>query len=81
LAPLFVFSVVCAAFPAGSRFGAEAHIEHRLFAVISRNWRGKPLISHQVILPLTGATTTQTGVYGGEKVGHWSGGVMSLRAE
>ena len=62
MAPLFVFSVVCAAFPAGSRFGAEAHIEHRLFAAISRNWRGKPLVSHQVIVQLIGATTTQTGL-------------------
>ena len=38
------------------------HIEHRLFAYISQNWRGKPLISHQVIVQLIGATTTQTGL-------------------
>jgi hypothetical protein len=37
-------------------------IEHRLFAYISRNWRGKPLVSHQVIVQLIGATTTQTGL-------------------
>ena len=37
-------------------------IEHRLFAAISRNWRGKPLVSHQVIVQLIGATTTQTGL-------------------
>jgi hypothetical protein len=37
-------------------------IEHRLFAYISQNWRGKPLISHQVIVQLIGATTTQTGL-------------------
>jgi hypothetical protein len=37
-------------------------IEHRLFAHISRNWRGKPLVSHQVIVQLIGATTTQTGL-------------------
>ena len=37
-------------------------IEHRLFAAISQNWRGKPLISHQVIVQLIGATTTQTGL-------------------
>jgi transposase len=37
-------------------------IEHRLFAHISRNWRGKPLISHEVIVNLIGATTTKTGL-------------------
>jgi hypothetical protein len=37
-------------------------IEHRLFASISQNWRGKPLVSHQVIVQLIGATTTQTGL-------------------
>ena len=34
-------------------------IEHRLFAYISQNWRGKPLVSHQVIIQLIGATTTK----------------------
>jgi hypothetical protein len=37
-------------------------IEHRLFAYISQNWRGKPLVSHQVIIQLIGATTTNTGL-------------------
>ncbi len=37
-------------------------IEHRLFAYLSPNWRGKPLVSHQVIVQLIGATTTQTGL-------------------
>ena len=37
-------------------------IEHRLFASISQNWRGKPLVSHQVIVQLIGATTTDTGL-------------------
>jgi hypothetical protein len=37
-------------------------IEHRLFSFISQNWRGKPLISHQVIVNLIGATTTRTGL-------------------
>ncbi len=32
-------------------------IEHRLFAFITMNWRGKPLVSHQVIVQLIGATT------------------------
>jgi hypothetical protein len=34
-------------------------IEHRLFSYISQNWRGKPLISHEVIVA---ATTTPTGL-------------------
>ena len=37
-------------------------IEHRLFSFISQNWRGKPLISHAVIVNLIAATTTQTGL-------------------
>jgi hypothetical protein len=37
-------------------------IEHRLFSFITSNWRGKPLISHQVIVQLIGATTTKTGL-------------------
>ena len=37
-------------------------IEHRLFSLISQNWRGKPLVSHQVIVNLIAATTTKTGL-------------------
>ena len=37
-------------------------IEHRLFPYISQNWRGKPLVSHKVILQLIAATTTKTGL-------------------
>jgi len=37
-------------------------IEHRLFSFISQNWRGKPLISHQVIINLIAATTTAAGL-------------------
>jgi hypothetical protein len=37
-------------------------IEHRLFAYISQNWRGKPLVSHEVIVNLIAATTTKTGL-------------------
>jgi hypothetical protein len=37
-------------------------IEHRLFAHISMNWRGRPLTSHEVVVDLIGATTTQTGL-------------------
>jgi transposase len=37
-------------------------IEHRLFAFITKNWRGKPLVSHQAIVQLIGATTTAKGL-------------------
>ena len=37
-------------------------IEHRLFSLISQNWRGKPLVSHEVIVNLIAATTTRTGL-------------------
>jgi transposase len=37
-------------------------IEHRLFAWISQNWRGKPLTSYAVILKLIAATTTEAGL-------------------
>jgi len=37
-------------------------IEHRLFAFISQNWRGKPLISHEVIVKLIAATSNKTGL-------------------
>ena len=37
-------------------------IEHRLFSAISQNWRGKPLISHEVVVNLIAATTTTTGL-------------------
>ncbi len=37
-------------------------IEHRLFSHISMNWRGKPLISHQVIINLIAATATRSGL-------------------
>jgi len=37
-------------------------IEHRLFSFITQNWRGKRLVSHEVIVNLIAATTTQTGL-------------------
>jgi hypothetical protein len=38
-------------------------IEHRLCSYISMNWRGQPLISHEVSVELIGATTTQSGLH------------------
>jgi len=37
-------------------------IEHRLFSFISKNWRGKPLISLAVIVNLIGSTKTAKGL-------------------
>ena len=37
-------------------------IEHRMFSQITENWRGRPLISYDVIVALIGSTTTQTGL-------------------
>ena len=37
-------------------------IEHRMFSQITRNWRGRPLISHEVVVKLIANTTTQTGL-------------------
>jgi hypothetical protein len=37
-------------------------IEHRLFSFITQNWRGKPLVSHEVIVNLIAATTTKSGL-------------------
>jgi hypothetical protein len=37
-------------------------IEHRMFAFISQNWRGKPLLTHHVIVQLIAATKTTSGL-------------------
>jgi len=37
-------------------------IEHRLFSFITMNWRGEPLISHEVMLNLIAGTRTKTGL-------------------
>jgi transposase len=37
-------------------------IEHRLFSRITQNWRGKPLVSLEVIVSLIAATRTNTGL-------------------
>jgi hypothetical protein len=33
-----------------------------MFCHITRNWRGKPLLSHEVIIQLIAATTTKEGL-------------------
>jgi transposase len=37
-------------------------IEHRLFSYISKNWRGRPLESHEDVVNLIPSTTTDTGL-------------------
>lgn len=37
-------------------------IEHRMFCHITQNWRGRPLISHEVIIQLIANTTTAQGL-------------------
>ena len=37
-------------------------IEHRMFCHITENWRGRPLMSREVVVNLIGHTTTRTGL-------------------
>ncbi len=37
-------------------------IEHRLFCHVTQNWRGRPLVSHDLIVELIGGTTTRAGL-------------------
>ena len=37
-------------------------MEHRLFCFITKNWRGRPLTSYEVIVNLIGSTTTKSGL-------------------
>lgn len=37
-------------------------IEHRLFSFISMNWRGQPLVSHEVMINLIANTRTRSGL-------------------
>lgn len=37
-------------------------IEHRMFCHITQNWRGQPLISHEVMVQLIANTTTRAGL-------------------
>jgi hypothetical protein len=38
-------------------------IEHRMFSHITENWRGRPLVDHETIVQLIGATRTTTGLH------------------
>ena len=37
-------------------------IEHRMFCHITENWRGRPLVSREVVVNLIGNTRTKTGL-------------------
>ena len=37
-------------------------IEHRLFSFITMNWRGRPLVSHEIIVNLIASTKTRSGL-------------------
>jgi Rhodopirellula transposase DDE domain len=37
-------------------------IEHRMFSHITQNWRGRPLVSHDVVINLIANTTTKAGL-------------------
>ncbi len=50
---------VCHFPPGTSKWNA---IEHRLFCHITQNWRGRPLVSLEVIVNLIGHTTTRAGL-------------------
>ena len=40
----------------------QIKVEHRLFSFITKNWRGRPLVSQEVIVNLIANTTTRTGL-------------------
>jgi len=52
-------SVRVAHFPPGT---SKWNKEHRLFCHITHNWRGKPLISREVVVSLIGSTRTSKGL-------------------
>jgi hypothetical protein len=51
--------VICHFPPGTSKWNK---IEHRLFSFVTQNWRGRPLITRQVIVNLIAKTTTRTGL-------------------
>jgi hypothetical protein len=53
-------SVTVCHFPPGTSKWNK--IEHRMFSQITKNWRGKPLVSHEVIIDLIASTKTKTGL-------------------
>jgi hypothetical protein len=58
-------------------------IEHRMFSHITRNWGGRPLVSHEVIIELIANTTTIAGlkIRAALDDGHYPTGVSVSDAE
>ena len=58
-------------------------IEHRLFCHVTQNWRGRPLVSHDLIVKLIGDTTTSTGlkVKAALDTGRYESGIKVTDAE
>lgn len=58
-------------------------IEHRLFCFITKNWRGRPLTSYQVIVNLIAQTTTHAGltVRAAVDTSHYETGIAVSDAE
>ena len=58
-------------------------IEHRMFCHITQNWRGRPLVSHEVIINLIANTTTRAGLKIRAELdrGHYPTGIKISDAE
>ena len=61
LADELQLSIEVSHFPPGT--SKWNRIEHRMFCHITANWRGRPLISREVVVNLIGSTTTNQGLY------------------
>jgi hypothetical protein len=61
LRPMYL-SVCAQANQARLAIGNATKIEHRMFSHIPQNCRGRPLISHEVIVDPIADTTTQAGL-------------------
>jgi hypothetical protein len=53
-------------------------IEHRRFCFITKNWRGRPLVSDKTVVNLIASTTTRTGlkVRAALDQGHYETGIV-----
>jgi hypothetical protein len=60
LATRLCFPVHVCHFPPGTSKWNK--IEHRMFSHITENWRGRPLLSHEVITNLIANTKTRSGL-------------------
>ena len=74
-------AITCCPLPPGTSKWNK--IEHRLFARISMNWRGRPLESHETVVQLIAATTTRTGLAVRAELddGHYPSGIKVTDAQ